>query len=148
MGNGAGAMSMRREACIYALYALAGGVLSFYVTKLCLAAWEHFGLSVTAGALLGVLAVLVTLSIAYGATSLLFLTRGIAKLKPTEDGHELLLVGPFGGAGSTVRAPGIRHVRTIGRQFAHDETSPAFVVFLAAGKIWIIAVDEYRSATR
>ena len=135
---------MQREARFYAVYACLGVVVLAYAVSFAFTAWTRFGPS-------GTLAVWVFIALLFAALSgfaafvaFSFLARSIGALTDVSDGFELLPANESRSCPTRVHR--LRHIRTIGKQFARDESAPAFVFFSAAGKVWVVEASIYQAA--
>ena len=135
---------MQREARFYAVYAFLGVVVLAYAVSFALAAWTRFGPSGTFAVYVFVASLFAALSGLAAFVSFSFLARSIRALNAVSGGFELLPAKEL--RGRPTRVQHLRHIRTIGKQFARDESKPAFVFFSAAGRVWVAEVSTYQSA--
>ncbi len=135
---------MQREARFYALYTCLGVVLLAYAVSFVFTAWTRFGPSGTLAVCVFIALLLAALSGFAALVAFSFLARSVGAITAVSGGFELL---PANAAqGRPTRVQSLRHLRTIGKQFARDESAPAFVFFSAAGKVWVAEASIYQAA--
>ena len=134
---------MQREARFYVVYACLGVVVLAYATSFAFTAWTRFGPSGTFAVYMSVALLFAALSGLSAFLSFIFLARSIGTLKAVSSGFELLPANELRGRLTLV--PQLRHIRTIGKQFARDESEPAYVFFSAAGRVWVTEASTYQA---
>jgi hypothetical protein len=135
---------VQREARFYAVYACLGVVLLGYAVSFAITAWARFGPSGTFAVYVFVALLFAALSGLAAFVSFSFLARSVRLLNAVSGGFELLPANEH--QGHPIQVQHIRHIRTIGRQFAKDESEPAFVFFSAAGRVWVAEASTYQAA--
>ena len=127
------AVAMKREGLIYVVFALAGLLMAAYLgNKTWLA--QHLSLTretvviAAAGT-----AVLGLLGLMYSVLAFLFLRRAVLSIESSEGEFVVRAVC----VQNTFRASRVRLIKRLGAQFSHDETRPAFTLFVANGGLWI-----------
>jgi len=135
---------VHREAKIYAVYALLGVALFLYATSFAFTAWERLGASVTF-AVYAFTALLFAFFTALGIWLAFILSkRSITSIDTVIGGFDILPIN--NQQRESIRVQHLRHLRTIGKQFARDESTPAFAIFAAAGRVWVAEASVYQAA--
>ena len=135
---------MQREAHFYAVYTCLGIVVLAYTVSFAFTAWTRFGPSGTFAVCVFIVLLLAALSGFAAFVAFSFLARSVVAVTAVSGGFELIPANE--PRGRTTRVQSLRHLRTIGKQFARDESAPAFVFFSAAGKVWVAEASIYQAA--
>jgi hypothetical protein len=135
---------VQREAKIYAGYALMGVALFLYATSFAINAWERFGVSGTFAVYVGASLLFAALTVLGFWLAFIFSARSLLSLRRVSGGFELLPAKHR--TLQPVRVQHLRHIRTIGKQFAKDESVPAFAILAAGGRVWVAEASSYQAA--
>jgi hypothetical protein len=140
------ASAVRREARIYALYALVSAALAIYLAYVVTNAWSQYGFSATFAVYASMMVLFLGFSLFGAVISITFAARSVSSIRHVPGGFELILNrGSSGAAVRAVQASRVRHLRTIGRQFSENEAAPAFSFFWAAGQVWVAEAGIYHA---
>ena len=135
---------MQREATIYATYTLVSVALCAYAASLAFGAWQRFGLSGTFGVLAFIALFIAVLTLLFAGLTFVFRARSLVSVRRVAHGFELL---PSSDSTRTpIQARRLRHIRTIGKQFAKDESAPAYAILAAGGSVWVAEAGSYQAS--
>ncbi len=135
---------MQREATIYAVYTFLSAALCVYATFLAFSAWQRFGFSGTFAVLSCIALLIAVLALLFAALTFVFRARSLVSVRRVTHGFELL---PSSHSTRTpIQTRRLRHIRTIGKQFAKDESAPAFAILAAEGGVWVAEASSYQAA--
>lgn len=135
---------MKRQSHIYLVLACLGAALFLYASHLTVVAFEHYGASGTTVVPFLLALVFAMFGWFYGWVAFLFSYRAVAAMSSASGGVALEpLQGSFPQA---VVVSAVTKMRTIGGQFSPNESDPAFTVFRAAGKFWVVSSAAFREA--
>ena len=134
---------MQREAKIYAVYAFMSVALFLYAISFSVNAWERFGVSGTFAVYVGTALLFAAFAVLGAWLAFIFSARSLASLRRVSGGFELLPAKH--GTPQPIRVQHLRHIRTIGKQFAKDESAPAFAILAAGGRVWVAEASSYQA---
>ena len=135
---------MQREARIYAAYAVVGLALFMYAASFSFNAWARFGVSGTFAVYVGTSILFASLAVLGGWLAFICSARSVISLRRVSGDFELL--PKKHRTPHPIRVQHLRHLRTIGKQLARDESAPAFSIFTAGGRVWVVEATSYQTA--
>jgi hypothetical protein len=135
---------MAQQSYIYIAFAICGLALVGYALERSNAAWHHSGMS-SLFAIMAVVALLfAALTAFYTRLALLFARRSVGAISQVAGGF---LLEPSKHCGfKPVLAADLKLRRQIGEQFSKDENEPKYVLFAAAGRLWVCDRIAYQAA--
>jgi hypothetical protein len=124
---------VHQEAKIYLGYAVVGGVLTAYVLDKLLMLTQRAVTPLDVALFTAVFFVFGALTAFYAVLAFAFAARFIDQV--TNEGKSIVL---HRRSGTLVKVHGdVRVIRRFGRQFSSNEDQPAFVLFIANGRLWV-----------
>ncbi|MCZ8032869.1 MAG: hypothetical protein O9339_19335 [Rubrivivax sp.] len=127
------------------MYALFAAALLLYVGWVACQAWGRFGLSGTFVVYTSIALLFLFLGLFTAWLSFAFSRRAVTSLQAIAGGFELHLATT---CAQDIQVSRLTHIRTFGKQFANNEAAPAYVLFAAAGRVWVTEASVYRAANR
>jgi hypothetical protein len=135
---------MARQSYIYIAFAICGLALVSYAIERSNAAWHYSGISSLLAVTALVALCFAALTAFYTRLALLFARRAVGSISQVDGGF---LLEPSKHCGfEPVFAASLQLRRQIGEQFSKHENEPKFVLFTAAGRLWVCEQMTYQAA--